>query len=64
MVGEGGWRLSQGERARLFLARGILHWVCLTIADEPLSPLDPTTSRDTLAAIESLPEQFLLIAHS
>ena len=24
MVGEGGWALSQGEKARLFIARGIL----------------------------------------
>jgi ATP-binding cassette subfamily B protein len=64
MVGEGGWRLSQGERSRLFVARGILQGAHMLIADELLSPLDPETSLDVLHAIEQLPGQVMLIAHS
>ncbi|MEM8767311.1 MAG: ATP-binding cassette domain-containing protein, partial [Pseudomonadota bacterium] len=33
MIGEGGWRLSQGEQARLFLARGILQGSRVLIVD-------------------------------
>jgi ATP-binding cassette subfamily B protein len=64
MVGEGGWRLSQGEQARLFLARGILQGAKLLVVDELLAPLDPETSLEVLEAIEALPSQLLLIAHT
>jgi ATP-binding cassette subfamily B protein len=64
MVGEGGWRLSQGEQARLFLARGILQGSKLLVVDELLAPLDPETGLEVLEAVEGLPSQLLLIAHT
>lgn len=64
MVGEGGWRLSQGEQARLFLARGILQGARLLVVDELLAPLDPITGLDVLKTVEALPSQLVLIAHT
>ncbi len=64
MVGEGGWRLSQGEQARLFLARGILQDARLLVVDELLAPLDPETGLEVLKTVEDLPSQLLLIAHT
>ncbi len=64
MVGEGGWRLSQGEQARLFLARGILQGARLLVVDELLAPLDPVTGLEVLKAVEALPSQVVLIAHT
>ncbi len=64
MVGEGGWALSQGEKARLFIARGILHRARLLIADEVLSPLDATNAMKTLDALERHDGSLMLIAHS
>jgi ATP-binding cassette subfamily B protein len=64
MVGEGGWHLSQGERSRMFVARGILQGAHVLIADEVLSPLDPGTGLEVLDALERLQSQTILIAHS
>ncbi len=64
MVGEGGWRLSQGEQARLFLARGILQDARLLVVDELLAPLDPVTGLEVLKSVEALPSQLVLIAHT
>jgi len=64
MVGEGGWTLSQGEKARLFIARGILQRARLLIADEVLSPLDAANALKTLDALEQHDGRLLLIAHS
>ena len=64
MVGEGGWRLSQGEQARLFLARGILQGSRLLVVDELLAPLDPVTGLEVLKVVEDLPSQLVLIAHT
>jgi len=64
MVGEGGWHLSQGERSRMFVARGILQGAHVLIADELLSPLDPATGLRVLDTLEGLRSQLILIAHS
>lgn len=64
MVGEGGWRLSLGERARLFLARGILQGARVLVVDELLAALDPASSLSVLKAVEQLPSQLILIEHS
>lgn len=64
MVGEGGWALSQGEKARLFIARGLLQRARLLIADEVLSPLDATNALKTLDALEQHDGRLMLIAHS
>ena len=63
MIGENGWRLSQGEQARLFIARGLLQNPSLLIADEVLSALDPTTAIQVLDCAESGASKVLLIHH-
>ncbi len=64
MIGEGGWSLSQGEKARLFVARGILQRARLLIADEVLSPLDAKTAMRTLDAMDRHCNCLMLIAHA
>jgi ATP-binding cassette subfamily B protein len=64
MVGEGGWALSQGEKVRVCIARGILQRPALLIADEVLSPLDADTAAKTLDALERHADRLMLIAHS
>ncbi|MEO0974305.1 MAG: ATP-binding cassette domain-containing protein, partial [Pseudomonadota bacterium] len=63
MVGEGGWRLSQGEQARLFLARGMLQSARLLILDEPLSALDPHSALEVMDALEALDRSLMVITH-
>ncbi len=64
MVGEGGWSLSQGEKVRVCIARGILQRPALLIADEVLSPLDANTAAKALDALERHARRLMLIAHS
>ena len=44
-IGETGWQLSHGERARIFLARALLADADVTIIDESFGTLDPHTYR-------------------
>lgn len=62
-VGEAGWRLSHGERARLHLARALLQGGHTIILDETLEGLDPTTARRALAAVDHHFESIILINH-
>jgi len=43
LVGETGWQLSHGERARVFVARAILQRPDLVLLDESFDALDPET---------------------
>ena len=45
MVGETGWRLSHGERSRLFVARALLHGAPLVVLDESFGALDASATR-------------------
>ncbi|MEO7033250.1 MAG: ABC transporter ATP-binding protein [Polyangiaceae bacterium] len=63
IVGETGWRLSQGEVSRVFLARALLQGADVVILDESLAALDPSTLSQCLDAIYQRASALILIAH-
>ncbi len=62
-VGDTGWRLSQGERSRIFLARALLQKAEVVVLDESLAALDPANFRQCLECILRRAPKLLLIAH-
>jgi ABC-type molybdenum transport system ATPase subunit/photorepair protein PhrA len=50
-VGDTGWRLSQGERSRIFLARALLQKAEIVVLDESLAALDPENFRQCLECV-------------
>ena len=63
MVGEAGWRLSHGERSRMFVARAILQSPRLLILDESFGALDPRNVLRCLDYVRQQPSSLVLIAH-
>ena len=63
MVGETGWRLSHGERSRLYIARALLQGATLIILDESLAALDPENLRRCLHVVLQRTSSLLVIAH-
>lgn len=63
-VGEGGWRLSHGERGRVFVARALLMPAEIVLLDESFAGLDPETARIALVAAERRSRSLLVVAHS
>lgn len=63
VVGDTGWKLSHGERSRIFIARAILQRSELVIFDESFSALDPETLRVTLECALRRTKTILVIAH-
>jgi ATP-binding cassette subfamily B protein len=51
IVGETGWRLSHGERSRLFIARALLPAADIIILDEGLAALDPSNRSQALECV-------------
>ncbi|MEA2192774.1 MAG: hypothetical protein QOI73_2895, partial [Solirubrobacteraceae bacterium] len=62
VVGETGWRLSQGERARLCLARALLADHDVLILDEPLGALDPHSARTILDVVRRRARTLVVIS--
>ena len=62
-VGDTGWRLSQGERSRIFLARALLQRAKLFLLDESLAALDPENLRQCLECVLRRAPTLILIAH-
>jgi ATP-binding cassette subfamily B protein len=52
-LGQTGWRLSQGERARLLLIRGLMAEPDHLTAEDPLGALDPQTAERVLDALDA-----------
>ncbi len=63
VVGESGWRLSHGERSRMFIARSLLQKPRLMILDESFAALDPETLARTLQCVLQRSNTLLVIAH-
>lgn len=63
VVGETGWRLSHGERSRVFVARALLQGADLVLLDESFGALDPESLRKAVrCAVERAPT-LVVIAH-
>lgn len=63
IVGESGWRLSHGERSRLFIARAVLQKADLIILDESFAALDPENLEKALTCVLNRAKTLLVIAH-
>ena len=63
LVGETDWRLSHGERSRLFIARALLQEADLVILDESFAALDPENLRLALECVAKRARAVLAIAH-
>jgi ATP-binding cassette subfamily B protein len=63
MVGDTGWRLSHGERSRLFLARALLQRADLVLLDESFAALDPENLRLALLTARERASTLLVVAH-
>jgi ATP-binding cassette subfamily C protein CydCD len=65
IIGEGGARLSSGERQRLALARALLVEAPIIVLDEPSSSLDPENEALLEESLRSLSEgrTVIMIAH-
>lgn len=62
-VGEGGWKLSHGERSRICVARALLQKPDLAILDESFGALDVATTRRCMEALLRRDSALLVIAH-
>ncbi len=63
-VGETGWRLSHGERARVWIARALLQRAEVVVIDEGLDALDPVSLRQVQAVLREERAAVLVIAHT
>jgi ATP-binding cassette subfamily B protein len=62
-VGETGWRLSHGERARVWIARALLQRADVVLVDEGLDTLDPDSLHRVQDALRAEEAAVLVIAH-
>ncbi|MEO0601757.1 MAG: ABC transporter ATP-binding protein, partial [Myxococcota bacterium] len=64
LVGDAGWRLSHGERSRLFLARALCQpGVEVLILDETFGALDARTLNQCMRAVERRAKALVAIVH-
>jgi ATP-binding cassette subfamily B protein len=63
MVGESGWRLSHGERSRLFIARALLQRADFIVLDESFAALDPGTLQQAMRCVQRRAPTLMVIAH-
>ncbi len=63
MVGDGGWRLSHGERSRIFIARALLQDADLVVLDESFAALDAENLERAMRCVLRRAPTLLVIAH-
>ena len=63
VVGESGWRLSHGERSRLFVARALLQESNVVVLDEGFAALDPETLRLCMTCVRRRAKTLVMVAH-
>lgn len=63
MIGENGWRLSHGERSRVYLARALLQPATLMVFDESFSALDPESLSHAIECVILHAPSLIVIAH-
>jgi ATP-binding cassette subfamily B protein len=63
IVGETGWRLSHGERSRLYIARALLQQADLIMLDESFAALDPENMERALRCVLKRAPTLLVVAH-
>ncbi|MEX1366576.1 MAG: ABC transporter ATP-binding protein [Nannocystaceae bacterium] len=63
IVGETGWRLSHGERSRMFIARALLTRADVLVLDESFAALDPQTLHPSVECVLRRSQTVLVIAH-
>jgi ATP-binding cassette subfamily B protein len=63
IVGESGWRLSEGERSRVFLGRALLSGAELLVLDECFSALDPESLDRACIALRRRAATVVMVAH-
>lgn len=63
MVGENGWRLSHGERSRVYLARALLQPAALMVFDESFAALDPENLARAVDCVIARAPTLIVIAH-
>lgn len=62
-VGDSGWRLSNGECSRIFIARALLQNAEFIIFDESFGTLDPESMHVALACVFKRARSLMIIAH-
>ena len=63
LVGEGGWRLSHGERSRVYIARALLQRADLVILDESFGAVDPENLSRAMRCALARATTLMVIAH-
>ena len=63
MVGETGWRLSHGERSRVYLARALLQDGAVLVLDESFGALDPQSLVHAMRTSFAHSGALIVIAH-
>jgi ATP-binding cassette subfamily B protein len=64
MVGDSGWQLSHGERARVCVARALAQQADIRVLDESFAALDPVTLDRVLECILRRSETLLVVSHT